>query len=173
MPRKFLKKYMPDPHMIRQHKLISLFGKLLHDPNLWHLNRRSVAGAFFVGLFVAWWPVPMQMLVAAAGAILLRTNLPLSASLVWITNPVTIGPMFYFAYIVGTWILGVPEKAFTIEPTLAWLMNEMQLVWKPLLTGCFILAVISGVLGYIIMNAIWVIAVRNRHNLRRHRRRKR
>ena len=171
MPRKFLKKFMPDPHEIKQNKLLSVFGKLLHDPNLWHMNRRSVAGAFMVGLFFAWWPVPLQMVFAAGGAILLRTNLPISVTLVWITNPITLGPMFYFAYIVGTWVIGVPESTFSIEPTMAWLMDEMLLVWKPLLTGCLILAVISAAVGYFTMNTIWVVTVRNRHKLRRERRR--
>ncbi len=171
MPRKFLKKYMPDPHKIKQHKLLSIFGDLLHDANLWHMNRRSVAGAFMVGLFFAWWPVPFQMVLAAAGAIMLRTNLPLSVSLVWITNPITIGPMFYFAYVVGTWVLGVPEKDFSIEPTLTWLMNEMLLVWKPLVTGSLLLAIFSAALGYFTMNTIWVMAVRNRQQRRRERRR--
>lgn len=103
MPRKFLKKFMPNPHEIKNNKFLSLFGKVLHEPNLWHMNRRSMAGAFFVGLFFAWWPVPFQMVLAAGGAILLRVNLPMSIALVWITNPLTMPPMFYFAYVVGTW----------------------------------------------------------------------
>ena len=163
---------MPDPHEIKSHKLLSVFGDLLHDPNLWHMNRRSVSVAFMIGLFFAWWPVPLQMVLAAGGAILLRANLPLSASLVWITNPLTIGPMFYFAYIVGTWVLGVPEKAFSIEPTLNWLMSEMLLVWKPLLTGCLILAVSCSAIGYFAMNYIWIHAVRRRHARRKSRRQK-
>ena len=41
-----------------------------------------------VGLFVALMPIPLQMAVAAAIAILVRSNLPISVSLVWLTNPV-------------------------------------------------------------------------------------
>jgi len=167
MPRKFLKKYMPDLHEIKNNKALSIFGSLLHDPNLWHMNRRSIAGAFMVGLFFAWWPVPFQMVLAAGGAILLRTNLPMSVALVWITNPLTMPPMFYFAYVVGTWIIGVPEMAFSVELSMEWLMNELSLIWKPFLTGCLVLGVISSAAGYFGMNYIWghLIMKERRHKL--------
>lgn len=146
---------MPDPHEIKNNKALKIFGNLLHDPNLWHMNRRSISGAFMVGLFFAWWPVPFQMVLAAGGAILLRTNLPMSVGLVWITNPVTMPPMFYFAYVVGTWVIGVPEMPFSVELSMDWLMNELSVIWKPFLTGCLILAVTSSAAGYFVMNYIW------------------
>lgn len=169
MPRKFLKKFMPDPHEIKNYKALRIFGELLHDPNLWHMSRRSVAGAFAVGLFFAWWPVPFQMVLAAGGAILLRTNLPLSVALVWITNPVTMPPMFYAAYVVGTWMLGVPEMSFKIELSMEWLMHGMAAIWKPFLTGCLTLGVVSSVLGYFGINYIWrhsVLKKREKKNIK-------
>ena len=167
MPRKFLKKFMPDPHEIKNNKALRIFGSLLHDPNLWHMNRRSIAGAFMVGLFFAWWPVPFQMVLAAGGAILLRTNLPMSVALVWITNPLTMPPMFYFAYVVGTWIIDVPEMAFSVELSMEWLMNELSLIWKPFLTGCLVLGIISSAAGYFGINYIWghLIMKERRHKL--------
>ena len=74
MAKKLIRRYLPDPHKIRDHKHLRLFGTLLHDPNLWHLNRRSVSGAFAVGLFMAFVPMPFQMIPAAALAILLSTS---------------------------------------------------------------------------------------------------
>lgn len=150
---------MPDPHEIKNNKTLQIFGDLLHDPNLWHMNRRSVAGAFAVGLFFAWWPVPFQMVLAAGGAIFLRTNLPLSVALVWITNPVTMPAMFYGAYVLGTWIIDVPETKFVMELSFDWLMNEMAAIWKPFLTGCMIAGVVSSALGYISISFIWRYSV--------------
>jgi len=163
MPRKFLKKIMPDPHEIRNHKTLRMFfGELLHDPNLWHINRRSVVNAFMVGLFFAWWPVPFQMVLAAGGAILIRGNLPLSVGLVWITNPLTMPPMFYSAYVFGTWVTGAPEKEFSMELSFEWLINELSRIWLPFLTGCLTLAIISGIAGYFIINYLWRSGIRKK-----------
>ena len=159
MPRKFFKRYMPDPHTIKNHKSLSIFGKLLHDPNLWHMNRKSIAGAFAVGFFFAWWPVPFQMVLAAAGAIWFRTNLPISVALVWITNPVTMPVMFYFAYVVGTWIIGVQPSAFEFELSMNWLMNELAAIWQPFLTGCLTLAIINSVIAYASIQILWRISI--------------
>lgn len=153
---------MPDPHELKNHKVLSMFGTLLHDPNLWHMNRRSIANAFLVGLFFAWWPVPFQMVLAAGGAILLRANLPMSVALVWITNPVTMPPMFYFAYVVGTWIIGVPEMPFSMELSMDWLMSELSIIWKPFLTGCLALAIFSSITGYFGITYIWRHHVKKR-----------
>ncbi|HED15301.1 MAG TPA: DUF2062 domain-containing protein [Gammaproteobacteria bacterium] len=155
MPRKFFKKMMPDHKTIREHKHLQIFGKLLHEPNLWHMNRRSVAGAFAVGLFNAFMPVPFQMLLAAGGAILFRVNLPLSVALVWITNPLTMGPMFYGTYQIGAWILNTPKHAFNFELSMNWLMNELGYIWQPFLLGCLVTAIVSSVLGYVSIRLLW------------------
>lgn len=162
MPRKFFQRFMPDPHVIKNHKSLQIFGDLLHEPNLWHMNRRSIAGAFAVGLFFAWWPVPFQMILAAAAAILFRTNLPLSVALVWITNPVTMPVMFYIAYLVGTWIIGVPQTEFIFELSMNWLLHELSTIWQPFLTGCLILAAISSTIGYIGIQILWRISISQR-----------
>jgi uncharacterized protein (DUF2062 family) len=162
MPRKFFQRFSPKPQTIREHKGLRFLGSWLHSARLWHLNRRTVAGAFAVGLFFAWMPVPFQMALAAIFAIMFSANLPISVALVWITNPVTIPPMFYFAYLVGTWIIGEPATDFSFELTLDWLINEMASSWKPFLVGCFTVATVSSVLGFITINIFWRYSVLNR-----------
>ena len=77
MPKRLLRKLLPDHRRIREHPHLSRFGARLHDPNLWHLNRRSVAGGTALGLFTSMIPFPGQMIIAAALAIWVRVNLPL------------------------------------------------------------------------------------------------
>ncbi len=160
MPKKFFKRWMPDNEKLRAHPhLNKVFGKLLHDPNLLHLNRRSVSGAFFVGLFMAFVPFPTQMIFAAGVAIWLRVNLPISVGLVWITNPITIPPMFYFAYKVGAWTLNSPLTDWHFELSWEWLSTELASKWEPFLLGCLICALVSGTTGFLLMRLIWRIAI--------------
>lgn len=155
MPRRIIKRYMPDHNTIRNHKNLRFLGTLLHDPNILHLNRRSVSGAFSVGLLMAWVPVPFQMILAAIGAIVARVNLPISVGLVWITNPLTMPPMFYFSYKVGAWTLGIPPRPFTFEASTEWLMQELGIIWQPFLLGCLICGVVSAILGNVLIRGFW------------------
>ena len=99
-----LRKLIPSRNKLREFSALRPVAHLLNHPELWHLNRRGVSGAAFVGLFSAFIPVPSQMLLAAIIAIYVRVNLPISVALVWITNPITIPPMIYGSYRVGAWV---------------------------------------------------------------------
>lgn len=171
MPKRFIKKITPDHHKIRSHPHLQMFGHRLHDPSLWHLNRRSASGAFAVGLFMAFMPVPMQMLLAAAAAILFRVNLPLSVALVWVTNPITIPPMFYFAYRVGAWILGMPPIELHFELDLEYVLHEMGEIWWPLLFGSLVCAITLAAAGYAGIRGLWrwrlICELRKRRDRRR------
>ncbi|WP_041543094.1 DUF2062 domain-containing protein [Oceanimonas sp. GK1] len=155
MPRKILKRLMPEHGTIRNHKYLSLFGSRLHDTNLWHLNRHSAAGAFAVGLFCAWMPIPFQMVAAAFGAMLFRVNLPLSAVLVWFTNPLTMPPMFYFAYRLGSFLLNRPHHYTHFEVSLSWLAGAMSTAGPPFLLGCLVLGLVSAATGYMFIHGLW------------------
>lgn len=161
MPKKLLRRYLPDPHKIKESKILSIFGELLHEPNLWHMNRKSVSMAFFIGLFSMWIPLPAQMVFAAGGAIIFRCNLPISVALVWITNPVTMGPMFYFAYKLGSWMLGLPPHHLEFQASFDWLSEQMQFIWQPLSLGCITLGISTGLAGFISMRLLWRLHIIN------------
>lgn len=159
MPRRLIKRLMPDQQKIRDHKHLQFLGTLLHDPNILHLNRRSVSSAFSVGLLMAFVPVPFQMVLAAIGAIVARANLPISVALVWITNPFTMPPIFYFAYKVGTWILQTPIREVEFMLSIEWLMRELGEIWQPFLLGCFVCGVTFAVLGNVSIRLLWRLMV--------------
>jgi len=156
MLKNLIKRYMPDHEKIRNNKQLNkVFGTLLHDPNLLHLNRRSVSSAFFVGLFMAFVPLPTQMVMAAAIAIIVRCNLPIAIGLVWITNPITMPPIFYFAYKVGATILNTPHRQFSFDLSWEWLGSELAAIWEPFLLGCAVSGLVAGTLGYISIRLLW------------------
>lgn len=154
---------MPNPHKIREHKYLRIFGDMIHAPNLWHLNRKSVSGAFAVGLFSAFIPIPFQMILAAAMAILFHVNLPISVALVWITNPATMPAIFYFCYLVGTWVINAPANTNEFALTLNWVMAELE----PFLLGCLICGTIASFSSYVTIRCLWKINVLKKYNTRK------
>lgn len=168
MPKKTIKRWMPDHKTIKEHKHLRFLGSRIHDPNLWHLNRRSASGAFAVGLFFAWIPLPMQMLLAAFGAMSARVNLPLSVVLVWLSNPITMPPLFYGAYLLGAKILGVEEQEFAFELSLQWLASSLSTIGPAFILGCLICAVVSSLVGYTTIRLLWRISAIKKWNQRPH-----
>jgi uncharacterized protein (DUF2062 family) len=169
MPKKFLKRFMPNPRKISEIKALEFLGDKLHRPNLWHLNRRSVSLAFAIGLWAMYTPpLPWQMVIAAIGAIYFNANLPIAVALVWITNPFTWAPLYYLAYLVGALTLGMEHfsferfsEVFSIEK--AWELGA------PLLLGCFILMNVGAVVGYFGIQFLWRRSVRHQWWLRTYR----
>ncbi len=160
---------MPSHDEIKSNKYLKVFGNLLHDPNLFHLNRRSAAGAFAVGLFVAFVPLPMQMVIAAAAAILLRVNMPLSIALVWISNPLTMPPLFYGCYRLGLWLTGHPPVKFSLELSVEGMINTLMQLGTPFLLGCLICGATAALLGYISIRILWRMMVCHHLKLRKQR----
>lgn len=159
MVKKRLRKFIPHASELRKSGALRPFGEWIYASNYWHLNRYSASMAFFVGLFVAFLPVPGQMLIAALLAIRLRCNLPLSVALVWVSNPLTAPPLFYLAYRLGGVLierpLAFPAAGGESAVDLYWLFSKIGTVWPPLLVGCLLLGLFSGSLGYFVINNIW------------------
>lgn len=164
MPRRIIKRYLPDHGKFREHPHLRRFGARLQDGNLWHLNRRSVSGGVALGLFCAMLPLPLQMLIAGGLAIWLRVNLPISVVLVWITNPLTMGPIWYGGYRVGAWLLDIPPRNISFELSLHSLLINMQGVWKPLMLGSVVLGALLALLGFLLVRLAWrLYVVQQRH----------
>ncbi|MBS7325435.1 MAG: DUF2062 domain-containing protein [Thiopseudomonas sp.] len=155
MPRELFKRYMPDPDSIKRNKSLRFLGSLLHNSNLWQLNRHSIARAVGIGLFWAMIPMPMQMLAAALTAIVLRANLPLSVGLVWLTNPITMPPIFYANYKLGAWLLGTPAVQMPDKLSLQWLMEITTTHWQPLYAGSLFAGIVLSGAGYFATLLYW------------------
>ena len=155
MAKRTFRRIAPSPARLRRIAGLHLLGDWIYQPNLWHINRNSAATAFFIGLFIAFMPIPGQMVVAALAAVWLRGNLPLSVALCWITNPLTVAPIFFLAYKLGAVVLGMTPQAIHFELSWQWLTNGLLTVWQPFLLGCLLCGTFFGCLGYFLVSVIW------------------
>ncbi len=159
MPRRLIRRLLPRPQAIREQRALRAVSARLHDANLWHLNRHSVSVAAFVGVFTALLPIPMQMLVAASGALWLRCNITIAVVLVWITNPLTMPPIFYLTYRIGAWLLGVPAHVPAFEFSVDWIRTSLGEIWLPLLLGSLVSAIVCATLAWAMVRVLWRIGV--------------
>lgn len=183
MPRKFFRRYLPSHESVRNHRYISRFGPRLQHANLWHLNRKSVAGGVAAGLFAGLIPGsnPVQFVAGALLAVVFRVNLPIAVFVTLYSNPFTVVPLYYTAFKLGQLVLmetgdTVPEISdmFDGRSWQEWLpalIEWMTHVGKPLLVGVPLLAVLLAVVGYAVVNWSWQAYVGNAWQRRKRRRR--
>jgi uncharacterized protein (DUF2062 family) len=108
-----------------------------------------------VGLFAAFLPIPLQMLLAAALAVTVRGNIPIAVSLVWLTNPITMPAVFFCTYQTGAWLMDVPARTLPEELTWEWITNQLSTLWQPFLLGSVVTGLVLGVLAYFVTMAYW------------------
>ena len=169
MHRKYLRRYLPDGDAVRANRYLAWFGAWLHHPNLWALNRDSVAGGVAIGLFSGLVPGPLQMLTAALLAVPLKKNLPVALAVTFYTNPFTIAPLYLLAFSYGRFLMGAGNHAVRIEPFVwdwtAWFDSAQALAhWTislgpPLAVGLVALALTLAAAGYFAVQLSWRVYV--------------
>lgn len=155
MPKKYFRRIAPHPDTLRKHKILGRFAHLLHEPNLWHFNRNSVARAIGLGLFAAFLPIPFQSPFAVVLAIWLRANLPLSVLMVFITNPLTMVPIELTAYWLGSLIVPGEFKPLPHPFEWSWIWDNLSSIGLPLVIGHFMMSIIGGIVGYYGILGFW------------------
>lgn len=171
MPKKFFRRLSPKPEVIKKHPALRLVAPLLNDPNMFHLNRYSVSMAFLIGVFLAFFPLPGQMLLAATVAFWVRCNLPIAVALVWITNPITIPPIFFATYKLGTWLLEMPSVHMSGPLSLQMIAQKLAITWQPLLLGSLCAGSFFSLLSYFLVRYLWRLHVIFQWHRRKHKRR--
>jgi len=180
MPRKTIQRLLPNAAQLQQNSALSWISepapahepgsgrrRWIADPQLWHLNRRTISGGVAVGLFIGWLPIPMQMLIAAFLASVLHVNLLVAVLLVWISNPLTLPALLYAAYTVSSMLFNLQATTEDFEPSMSWLANSLSEVWLPVLAGCVFLGALSAVIGFITVRVLWRIRLVKRWQERR------
>lgn len=159
--RERLLSWMPTRERLEGSRWLRWLAPWLGHPKLWHWSRRGVALGVALGVFFGLLIPLAQIPVTAAVAIVLRANLPAAAASTLITNPLTLGPLYYSAYQLGSWLTGdtslpseAPDQTASSDPERSSWQRILAFI-KPLLVSLAIMAVFSGLLTYALIAVFW------------------
>ena len=164
-----LKKWMrplPRRSNIHRYPVLKWFAKTAYDRSyLWSFKGNAMVQALFWGIWIAMLPiVGIQMLVVFFLALIVRANLPLIVALQWISNPLTMAPIYFADYEIGLLILelfGVDygsNKLLTAE--FDWSGMEFADLWElvdtfpPMMVGGSVVGISLGVLAVFLYKAM-------------------
>lgn len=159
-----LRAWVPSREELEGNRWLSVLAPYLADPKLWHWSRRGVAAGVAIGLFIGLLIPVAQILLASVVAVFLRANIPIAAAGTLITNPLTVPPIYYGAYQLGTWVTGTSAPAsFSLsDPSSIW--ENLGTIGLPLFTGLGITAAFAALSSYLLISQAWAwrVAVKRR-----------
>ncbi|MDD2906722.1 MAG: DUF2062 domain-containing protein [Sulfurimonas sp.] len=149
----------------KNEKLRALIEKYKIPPEYLSTNRKMVSRAVLLGLFIAFIPMPFQMLLVLAFVPFFKFNVPIGLAMCWLSNPLTMPPMYYMEYLTGSFLLGI--KPEPVEMTLEWFSNNMDNIFIPLYAGTALYSVFGSLLAYWAVNHFWKSSVHKDKKLHR------
>ncbi len=152
-----------------KHKKLRDFIKKYKIPKEYlSTNRRMISRAVLIGLFIAFIPMPMQMAAVLLFVPFIKFNVPIGLAMCWLSNPITMPPMYYMEYLTGSFLLGI--KPEPVKMTLEWFSNNIDNIFIPLYFGTAMYSIFGSLIGYFLVNYLWKLSVhkdRKKHYLDR------
>jgi len=173
----WVRRHVPSRETIHSNRLLRPFAKQLSQPNLWHLNHRSVPRGVAIGLGVGVIIPVMHVVIASLVAIPARANVMLAAAFTLVVNPLTIPPLYYAAYRVGLWELRHepaavdPGAAAQVSGELGHLLFWIHEASGPIALGVLTIAIAAAAVGYVVSLLVWMQWTRSKWRARRQQRR--
>ena len=144
----------------------------------------SIAMGVAIGWFIGMTPtVGIQITLVAVTSLFIRLNRTAGCVMVLITNPLTMVPIFFVNYLLGTWILRMEpvhweffvsefEKAFAYDQWYEKLFVMLRALGRlslelagPLWLGCVVVGIVGAVPFYFIVRRA-VVSYREAHRRR-------
>jgi len=151
MLRKTLKK-------TSSHKKLREFIKKYKIPQEYlSTNRKMISRGVLIGLFIAFIPMPMQMAAVLLFVPFIRFNVPIALAMCWLSNPITMPPMYYMEYLTGSFLLGMQPQP--VELTLEWFKNNLDDIFIPLYFGTAMYSIFGSITAYFLVNFLWKSSV--------------
>ncbi len=151
MIRKNLKK------ISKSQKLKNILEKYNIPSKYFSNSRQVVSKAVLIGLFIAFIPMPMQMLAVIFLMPFFKFNVPIAIAMCWITNPFTMPLIYYIEYITGSFILN--SEITSVEMTLKWFNDNFENIFIPLYVGAFFYSTLISLMAYFLINYLWKSSV--------------
>ena len=120
-------------------------------------NRRMISRGVFLGIFIAFIPMPMQMAAVLLFMPLFKFNVPIALAMCWLSNPFTMPPMYYMEYLTGSFLLGIEPEP--VEMTLEWFSNNLSKIFIPLYFGTALYSIFGSISAYWAVNHFWKSSV--------------
>ena len=140
-------------------------------------NPSRIARGVAIGMFIAWLPlIGLQMLLVLGLSLIFRANKLVGLPVVWISNPFTLGLVYYPSYLLGSAMLRSPpvnmaslESRFAEFSSLSWSLRIRECIdlllgdiFYPTFIGSLVVATPLAIAAYFL-----TIRAIKRHRLKR------
>jgi len=141
-----------------KHEKLQAFIKKAKIPREYlSANRTMISRGVLIGLFIAFIPMPMQMAAVLLFVPFVKFNVPIGLAMCWLSNPITMPPMYYVEYLTGSFLLGI--KPAPVEMTLTWFSSNLDNIFIPLYFGTALFSIFGSISGYLLVNYLWKLSV--------------
>lgn len=148
---------------LSKNKKLKFIHKKMHHKFLWNFECYGVAKGCAIGFFMCMMPIPFQMIPATILTFFFRANLIMAISFVWISNPITMVPMMYGAYLLGSKIMFLTPIDY--QNNIYWyhFFLDINTIIIPLFIGSIIIGLLGGLIIFVSILIIYKISSIN-HN---------
>ena len=176
----WIRSQAPSRESFERSRFLRPFAQRVFHPALWRFTRRSVPRGVALGLLVGiFLLIPgIQIAGAALLALPFRANIPLAAAMTFLSNPATTPFILVASIYVGNSALNMGADVTQFEaliernaPLSAWADWLVSSAAPAMLTGLFLIALLSAVIGYVIAAVSWRIWLSRKWKARAHRKR--
>lgn len=156
-----------------------LYHSLLHADDPPHRLAMGMA----IGIFVAFTPtVGIQMVIAGFLSWLVRANKAVSMAVVWLSNPATMVPIYWYCYHIGCailtlepisreWWAGLADPPAEWLPAVSFYWSRLLQIAGPLWLGGTVVGLVCGYATYyVIYHLIFQYRLRRQKELARRKR---
>ena len=172
----WIRRHMPTREQMAENKYLQPIAHRFLTPELWRFTRRSVPRGVALGIFAGFIIPVGQIFLAAFMSLPARANVPLSALVTFITNPLTFPFWAVVANKLGVFILKVDLAATgcaaqdeMTSGRWSWFVNLFEGVGVTVLVTIFgfvVLAIVGASIGYVLASIGWRIIVARKRKRR-------